>query len=88
MTKNNVECRYYNGCVVVIVLEALKGQSYNPLCDTSKFWSMDVGKLDAVQLYKRQRSNEAVDVLVLWVACQNNITLDKISPTASLSSST
>jgi hypothetical protein len=42
-----------------------KGQSSNPLCGTYKFHSMDIVKLDAVQLYKYQRSNKVVDALVL-----------------------
>ena len=33
--------------------------------------SMDVVKLDAVQLYKHQRSNKVVGALVLWVACRS-----------------
>ena len=41
-----------------------KGQSSNPLRGTSKFRSMDIVKLDAVQLYNHQRSNMAVGVLV------------------------
>jgi hypothetical protein len=38
---------------------------------------MDIVKLDAVQLYKYQRSNKVVGALVLWVACQKPIMLDK-----------
>ena len=42
-----------------------KGQGSNPLCGTYKFHSMDIVKLDAVQLYKYQRSNKVVGALVL-----------------------
>ena len=41
-----------------------KGQGSNPLCGTNKFLSMDIVKLDAVQLYKYQRSNKVVGALV------------------------
>ena len=41
-----------------------KGQSSYPLSGASKFRSMDIVKLDAVQLYNHQRSNMAVGVLV------------------------
>ena len=43
-------------------LTTSKDQSLNP---SFKFRSMDIVKLDAVQLYKCQRSNKAVGVLVL-----------------------
>ena len=37
----------------------------NPLRGTYKFHSMDTVKLDAVQLYKYQRSNKVVGALVV-----------------------
>ena len=43
-----------------------KVQSLNPLCGTYKFHSMDMVKLDAVQLYKHQRSNIVVAAILLW----------------------
>ena len=42
-----------------------KGQGSNPLRGTNKFHSMNIVKLDAVQLYKYQRSNKVVGALVL-----------------------
>ena len=42
-----------------------KGQGLNPLCGTNKFHSIDIVKLDAVQLYKYQRSIKVVGALVL-----------------------
>ncbi len=42
-----------------------KGQGSNPLRGTNKFHSMDIVKLDAVQLYQYQRSNKVVGALVL-----------------------
>ena len=42
-----------------------KDQGSNPLSGTYKFHSMNIVKLDAVQLYKYQRSNKVVGVLVL-----------------------
>ena len=54
-----------------------KGQRSNPLCGTYKFHSMDIVKLDAVQLYKYQRSNKVVGALVLWVVCRKPITLEQ-----------
>jgi hypothetical protein len=54
-----------------------KGRGLNPLCGTCKFHSMDIVKLDAVQLYKYQISNRVVDALVLWVACREHITLEQ-----------
>ena len=47
------------------ILITSKVQRSNPLCDTYKFRSMDIVKLDAVQLYKHQRSNKVVGALVL-----------------------
>ena len=38
---------------------------YHSLCGTNKFHSMEIVKLDAVQLYKYQRSNTVVGALVL-----------------------
>ena len=57
-----------SGIVVRALAKTLKtsrGQSLNPLSGTLKFRSIDIVKLDAVQLYKCQRSNKAVGVLVL-----------------------
>jgi hypothetical protein len=51
------------------ILITSKVQCSNPLCGTYKFRSMDIVKLDAVQLYKYQRSNKVVGALVLRVAC-------------------
>ena len=42
-----------------------KGQGWNPLRGTNKFNSMDIVKLDAVQIFKYQRSNKVVGALVL-----------------------
>ncbi len=42
-----------------------KGLGSNPLRGTNKFHSMDIVKLDAVQLYQYQRSNKVVGALVL-----------------------
>ena len=42
-----------------------KGQGLNPLCGTYKFYSMDIVKLDEVQLYRYQRSSKFVGALVL-----------------------